>query len=115
MAHSDQHALAFARCIVGNLNRPKHPNVELRDPAPPRYDPREIYGLMPEDLRRPIEIREVIARIVDGSELDEFKPPYGQSLVTGFARIHGYPIGIAANTGILFSESALQGAHLIML
>src|SRR3546814_18052465 len=91
MAHSDQHALALARGIVGNLNRPKHPNVELRDPAPPRYDPREIYGLMPEDLRRPIEIREVIARIVDGSALDEFTPLYGPSLVPGFAHIHGYP------------------------
>jgi len=115
MAQSDHHALALARGIVGNLNRPKHPNVELRDPAPPRYDPREIYGLMPSDLRQPIEIREVIARIVDDSVLDEFKPLYGPSLVTGFAHIHGYPIGIVANNGILFSESALKGAHFIEL
>ncbi len=115
MAQSDHHALALARGIVGNLNRPKQPNVELRDPAPPRYDPEEIYGLMPSDLRQPIEIREVIARIVDGSVLDEFKPLYGPSLVTGFAHIHGYPIGIVANNGILFSESALKGAHFIEL
>ncbi len=115
MASSDHHALALARGIVGNLNRPKLPNVEIRDPAPPRYDPAEIYGLMPEDLRKPIEIREVIARIVDGSVLDEFKPLYGASLVTGFAHIHGYPIGIVANNGILFSESALKGAHFIEL
>ena len=115
MASSDHHALALARGIVGNLNRPKRPTVEIRDPAPPRYDPAEIYGLMPEDLRKPIEIREVIARIVDGSVLDEFKPLYGASLVTGFAHIHGYPIGIVANNGILFSESALKGAHFIEL
>jgi len=115
MAQSDHHALSLARGIVGNLNRPKRPNVELRDPAPPRYDPQEIYGLMPSDLRQPIEIREVIARIVDDSRLDEFKPLYGPSLVTGFAHIHGYPIGIVANNGILFSESALKGAHFIEL
>ncbi|GHD59020.1 methylcrotonoyl-CoA carboxylase [Thalassobaculum fulvum] len=115
MAQNDHHALSLARGIVGNLNRPKRPNVELRDPAPPRYDPEEIYGLMPPDLRQPIEIREVIARIVDDSRLDEFKPLYGPSLVTGFAHIHGYPIGIVANNGILFSESALKGAHFIEL
>ena len=115
MANSDTHALDIARRIVGNLNRPKCPDVELRDPEPPAYDPAELYGLMPDDLRKPIEIREVIARIVDGSELDEFKPLYGPSLVTGFARIHGYPIGIVANNGILFSESALKGAHFIEL
>ncbi len=115
MAQSDHHALSLARGIVGNLNRPKQPNVELRDPARPRYDPEEIYGLMPSDLRQPIEIREVIARIVDDSRLDEFKPLYGPSLVTGFAHIHGYPIGIVANNGILFSESALKGAHFIEL
>ncbi len=115
MAQNDHHALALARGIVGNLNRPKRPTVELRDPAPPRYDPQEIYGLMPDDLRKPIEIREIIARIVDDSVLDEFKPLYGPSLVTGFAHIHGYPIGIVANNGILFSESALKGAHFIEL
>jgi 3-methylcrotonyl-CoA carboxylase beta subunit len=115
MAQNDHHALALARGIVGNLNRPKRPSVEIRDPAPPLYDPQEIYGLMPDDLRKPIEIREVIARIVDRSEFDEFKPLYGASLVTGFAHIHGYPIGIVANNGILFSESALKGAHFIEL
>jgi len=115
MAGSDTHALAIARRIVDNLNRRKQPNVDLRDPEPPAYDPAELYGLMPDDLRKPIEIREVIARIVDGSELDEFKPLYGPSLVTGFARIHGYPVGIVANNGILFSESALKGAHFIEL
>ncbi|MEQ8393612.1 carboxyl transferase domain-containing protein [Thalassobaculum sp.] len=115
MAQNDHHALALARGIVGNLNRPKRPSVEIRDPAPPLYDPQEIYGLMPDDLRKPIEIREVIARIVDRSDFDEFKPLYGASLVTGFAHIHGYPIGIVANNGILFSESALKGAHFIEL
>ena len=115
MAANDGHALALARGIVGNLNRRKEPNVELRDPEPPAYDPAELYGIMPDDLRKPIEIREVIARIVDASELDEFKPLYGTSLVTGFARIHGYPIGIVANNGILFSESAQKGAHFIEL
>jgi len=115
MASSDTHALAIARSIMGNLNRPKTPNVELCDPVPPKYDPAELYGLMPDDLRKPIESREIIARLVDGSELDEFKPLYGASLVTGFARVHGYPIGIVANNGILFSESAQKGAHFIEL
>jgi 3-methylcrotonyl-CoA carboxylase beta subunit len=115
MASSDPHALSIARRIVDNLNRPKHPNIEIRDPVPPAYDPAELHGVMADDLRKPLDIREVIARIVDGSELDEFKPLYGASLVTGFARIHGYPIGIVANNGILFSESALKGAHFIEL
>ncbi|SDG26177.1 carboxyl transferase domain-containing protein [Thalassobaculum litoreum] len=115
MAQNDPHALSLARRIVENLNRRKPANVERRDPEPPAYDPAELYGIMPDDLRKPIEIREVIARIVDGSELDEFKPLYGTSLVTGFARIHGYPIGIVANNGILFSESAQKGAHFIEL
>ena len=115
MAQNDPHALSLARRIVENLNRRKPANVEMRDPEPPAYDPAELYGIMPDDLRKPIEIREVIARIVDGSELDEFKPLYGTSLVTGFARIHGYPIGIVANNGILFSESAQKGAHFIEL
>jgi 3-methylcrotonyl-CoA carboxylase beta subunit len=97
------------------LNRPKHPNIEMREPVAPAYDPAELHGVMSDDLRKPVDIREVIARIVDGSELDEFKPLYGASLVTGFAHIHGYPIGIVANNGILFSESALKGAHFIEL
>lgn len=115
MAQNDPHALSLARRIVENLNRRKPSSLDLRDPEPPAYDPAELYGIMPDDLRKPIEIREVIARIVDGSELDEFKPLYGTSLVTGFARIHGYPIGIVANNGILFSESAQKGAHFIEL
>ena len=115
MASSDPHALSIARRIVGNLNRPKNPNIEMRPPQPPAYDPSELYGVMSDDLRKPVDIREVIARIVDGSELDEFKPLYGASLVCGFAHIHGYPIGIVANNGILFSESALKGAHFIEL
>jgi 3-methylcrotonyl-CoA carboxylase beta subunit len=115
MAQNDPHALSLARRIVENLNRRKPSSLDLRDPEPPAYDPAELYGVMPDDLRKPIEIREVIARIVDGSELDEFKPLYGTTLVTGFARIHGYPIGIVANNGILFSESAQKGAHFIEL
>ena len=115
MAQNDPHALSLARRIVENLNRRKPSSLDLRDPEPPAYDPAELSGIMPDDLRKPIEIREVIARIVDGSELDEFKPLYGTSLVTGFARIHGYPIGIVANNGILFSESAQKGAHFIEL
>jgi 3-methylcrotonyl-CoA carboxylase beta subunit len=115
MAQNDPHALSLARRIVENQNRRKPSSLDLRDPEPPAYDPAELYGVMPDDLRKPIEIREVIARIVDGSELDEFKPLYGTTLVTGFARIHGYPIGIVANNGILFSESAQKGAHFIEL
>jgi 3-methylcrotonyl-CoA carboxylase beta subunit len=87
----------------------------LRQPMPPRYDAREIYGVVSADRRRPFDVREIIARLVDGSEFDEFKRLYGQTLVTGFAHLWGYPIGIVANNGILFSESALKGAHFIEL
>ena len=114
-AHDDDHALALARRIVGTLNRTKRPQIEIRTPAEPKYDPEEIYGLVPEDLRQPYDVREVIARIVDGSELDEFKARFGPTLVTGFAHLHGYPVGIVANAGILFSESAQKGAHFIQL
>ena len=114
-AHDDDHALALARRIVGTLNQTKRPPLEIRTPAEPKYDPEEIYGLVPDDLRQPYDVREVIARIVDGSELDEFKARYGTTLVTGFAHIHGYPVGIIANNGILFSESAQKGAHFIQL
>ena len=114
-AKDDAHALAIARRIVGTLNRSKPPGPVLRDPAPPLYDPEEIYGIVGTDLRKPYDAREVIARIVDGSELDEFKQLYGTTLVTGFAHIHGMPVGIVANNGILFSESALKGAHFIEL
>lgn len=114
-ARDDAHALAIARRIVGTLNRTKPSGPVLRDPAPPLYDPDEIYGIVGTDLRRPYDVREVIARIVDGSEFDEFKQLYGTTLVTGFAHIHGMPVGIVANNGILFSESALKGAHFIEL
>jgi len=114
-ALDDAHALALARRIVANLNRVKRPGLDLDKPVPPLYDPDEIYGIVSPDLRKPYDVREVIARIVDGSEFDEFKQLYGRTLVTGFARIWGYPVGIVANNGILFSESALKGTHFIEL
>jgi 3-methylcrotonyl-CoA carboxylase beta subunit len=114
-AQNDQHALAIARRIVKNLNRAKSPGVTLAEPREPLYDPEDLGGVIPNDVRKPYDVREVIARLVDGSELDEFKQNYGTTLVTGFARISGYPIGIVANNGILFSESALKGAHFIEL
>jgi 3-methylcrotonyl-CoA carboxylase beta subunit len=114
-AVNDAHALAIARRIVGNLNRVKQPGVALRLPADPLYDVEEIYGAVPNDLRKPYDVREVIARIVDGSEFDEFKQLYGATIVTGFAHIWGYPVGVVANNGILFSESALKAAHFIEL
>lgn len=114
-AENDRHALQITRRIVANLNRPKPTQIELRKPVPPKYDPKELYGLIPIDTRQPFDVREVIARLVDGSEFDEFKKLYGTTLVTGFAHIHGYPVGIIANNGILFSESAMKGAHFIEL
>jgi len=114
-ALDDAHALGIARRIVGHLNRAKRPLLDITEPREPLYPAAEIYGVVPADTRKPYDVREVIARIVDGSELDEFKPLYGQTLVTGFARIWGYPVGILANNGILFSESALKGAHFIEL
>ena len=114
-AHDDAHALALARRIVANLNRVKAPDIDIRDPAEPLYDAAEIGGLVPADLRTPFEVREIIARLVDGSRFDEFKALYGATLVTGFARLFGYPVGVVANNGILFSESALKGAHFIEL
>ncbi|WP_193371550.1 carboxyl transferase domain-containing protein [Pelagibius marinus] len=114
-AENDTHALAIARRIVANLNYRKPAALDAAVPAEPHYDPAELYGLVPRDLRKPYDVREVIARLVDGSEMDEFKALYGQTLVCGFARIWGYPVGILANNGILFSESALKGAHFIEL
>ncbi len=114
-AMDDGHALAIARRIVGNLNRTKPVGLDIAAPEEPLYDPREIYGIIPADRRKPYDVREVIARIVDGSRLDEFKQSYGTTLVTGFARIWGYPVGIVANNGILFSESAQKGAHFVEL
>lgn len=114
-AANDGHALELARRIVANLNRVKRPELALREPAEPLYNPAELYGIIPTDTRKPYDVREVIARIVDGSEFDEFKQLYGTTLVCGFAHIFGYPVGIVANNGILFSESALKGAHFIEL
>jgi 3-methylcrotonyl-CoA carboxylase beta subunit len=114
-AQNDAHALSIARKIVGNLNRVKQPNLAMREAREPLYDPTELYGVVPTDLRRPYDVREVIARLVDGSEFDEFKQLYGATLVTGFAHLYGYPVGIVANNGILFSESAQKGAHFIEL
>jgi 3-methylcrotonyl-CoA carboxylase beta subunit len=115
MAADDAHALAIARRIVGHLNRVKQVTLDLAEAREPLYDAKELYGIVPQDLRKPYDVREVIARITDASEFDEFKRLYGETLVTGFARIHGYPVGIIANNGILFSESALKGAHFIEL
>jgi len=115
MALDDAHALGIARAIVGNLNRVKRVGLDVTMPEEPLYDPQEIYGIVPLDLKKPYDVREVIARLVDGSEFEEFKRLYGETLVTGFARIWGYPVGIVANNGILFSESALKGAHFIEL
>jgi 3-methylcrotonyl-CoA carboxylase beta subunit len=115
LAENDAHALYLARRIVGTLNRVKPAQLALATPEEPRYAPEEIYGIIPADTRKPYDVREVIARLVDGSRLDEFKARYGTTLVTGFAHIHGYPVGIVANNGILFSESALKGAHFVEL
>jgi 3-methylcrotonyl-CoA carboxylase beta subunit len=114
-AFDDRHALGIARRIVASLNTRKSVPVETAPPRDPLYPAEEIYGVVPPDTRRPYEVREVIARIVDASEFDEFKRLYGQTLVCGFARIWGYPVGVLANNGILFSESALKGAHFIEL
>ncbi|EHK53478.1 carboxyl transferase domain-containing protein [Allomesorhizobium alhagi] len=114
-AMDDDHALAIVRRIVRNLNRRKQIGLDLRDPLPPLHAADEIYGIVPQDTRQPYDVREIIARIVDGSELDEFKQNYGTTLVTGFAHLHGMPVGIIANNGVLFSESALKGAHFIEL
>ncbi len=114
-AIDDRHALGIARRIVGNLNRAKNIELDVREPREPLYAAEELYGVIPSDTRRPYDVREVIARLVDGSEFDEFKQLYGQTLVCGFARLWGYPVGILANNGILFSESALKGTHFIEL
>ena len=114
-AEDDRDALQIARDLVGNLNRSKTVPLALREAREPLYAAEELYGIVPKDTRRPFDIREVIARIVDGSEFDEFKARYGKTLVTGFAHLHGYPVGIIANNGILFAESALKGAHFIEL
>ncbi len=114
-AASDPHALAIVRRIVSRLNRAKSVTLDCAEPRDPLYAPGELNGVIPADVRKPYDVREVIARIVDASEFDEFKANYGATLVTGFARIWGYPVGIVANNGILFSESALKGAHFVEL
>jgi 3-methylcrotonyl-CoA carboxylase beta subunit len=114
-ALNDAHALAICRRIVGNLNTRKQVTLDLREAREPLYPAEEIYGVIPSEVRKPYDVREVIARIVDGSELDEFKQNYGTTLVTGFARLHGYPVAVLANNGILYSESSLKAAHFIEL
>ncbi len=114
-AQNDHHALEIARSAISNLNRVKPMPLNIEQVTAPQYDSKEIYGIVPKDTRQPFDIREIIARIVDGSNFDEFKALYGTTLVCGFARIFGYPIGIVANNGILFGESAQKGAHFIEL
>jgi len=115
LAENDLHALALARQIVANLNWRKDVPLRLQPPAPPRYDPAELGAVIPVDTRKPFDVREIIARVVDDSAFDEFKARYGSTLVCGFAHIEGMPVGIVANNGILFSESANKGAHFIEL
>ncbi|HRO15177.1 MAG TPA: carboxyl transferase domain-containing protein [Paracoccus sp. (in: a-proteobacteria)] len=115
LAEDDTHALALARRAVSHLNRRLPQTVVWQSPEPPALDPDDILGVVPADLRTPYDIREVIARVVDGSRFDEFKPRFGETLVTGFAHIEGCPVGIVANNGVLFSEAAVKGAHFIEL
>ena len=115
VAENDEHALTIVRDIVSTLGKPHDPGIDLAEPRPPKFDPQELYGIVPDDVRAPYDVREVIARIVDASEFHEFKALYGATLVCGFARIWGIPVAILANNGVLFSESALKGAHFIEL
>ena len=115
LADNDEHALELAREAILNLNRPSPWKIERATPEDPLYDPKEIAGILPKDLRTPFDVREIIARVVDGSRFHEFKPLYGNTLVCGFAHLHGIPVGIIANNGILFSESSLKGTHFIEL
>jgi len=114
-AQNDAHAIGIARRIVGTLKRSARPNLNMHPPRDPLFAAEEIYGVVPVDGRKPFDVRDIIARVVDGSEFDEFKKLYGTTLVCGFAHIWGYPVGIIANNGILFSESSLKGAHFIEL
>jgi len=115
LAQNDTHALALARDIVASLNRQKTHGLRLRETVEPNYPAHELYGVIPADTRKPFDVREIIARVVDGSEFDEFKARYGTTLICGFAHLYGMPVGIIANNGILFSESAVKGAHFIEL
>jgi 3-methylcrotonyl-CoA carboxylase beta subunit len=114
-ANNDSHALQLVRRAVSRLNRVKPVTLDLLPEVEPLYPVEELYGVIPADTKQPYDVREVIARIVDGSDFDEFKALFGETLVCGFARIHGYPVGIVANNGILFSESAVKGAHFVTL
>jgi 3-methylcrotonyl-CoA carboxylase beta subunit len=114
-AQNDAHALAICRRVVAGLNTRKRVTLDVRAPVEPLYPAEEIYGVIPAEVRKPYDVREVIARIADGSELDEFKQNYGATLVTGFAHLHGYPVAILANNGILYSESSLKATHFIEL
>jgi len=115
VAANDEHALQIVRRIVSHLNTTKPQTLDVREPRPPAYDPEELYGIIPQDVRAPYDVREVIARTVDGSDFDEFKALYGTTLVCGFSHIWGMPVGILANNGVLFSESAQKGAHFVEL
>ncbi len=115
LAENDDHAIEILRNIVSGLGRNEKTALEMSEPEDPYYDPDELYGVLPQDLSTPVDVREVIARIVDGSRFHEFKARYGTTLVTGFARIMGYPVGIVANNGILFAESAQKGAHFVSM
>jgi len=113
LAENDAHALSICRTIVSTLHTAKHLPDDMTPPDDPKYDAAELYGIVNADLRKPYDVREIIARLVDGSGFDEFKARYGSTLVTGFARLHGFLVGIIANNGVLFSESALNGTHFI--
>ncbi|PCJ96592.1 MAG: methylcrotonoyl-CoA carboxylase [Zetaproteobacteria bacterium] len=115
LADNDEHALSIVRTIMGNLNRKKLGSVAEIEPRAPLYDPQDIYGVIPRDLKTPFDVRDIIAHLVDSSDFDEFKARYGTTLITGFAHIEGMPVGIVANNGVLFSESALKGTHFIEL
>jgi 3-methylcrotonyl-CoA carboxylase beta subunit len=115
LAENDEHALTIVRDIISHLPADRTPDIPLIAPRPPKYDPQELYGIVPQDVRAPYDVHEVIARIVDGSEFHEFKALYGSTLVCGFAHIWGMPVAILANNGVLFSESAVKGAHFIEL
>src|SRR5260370_12781320 len=114
-ASSELHAIAIARDIVERFRWPEKAGVDWIEPEPPAYDPEQLYGIIPRDPRVQFDMREVIARMVDGSRFHEYQPRYGQSLICGFARVHGYQIGILANNGVLFNDSSLKGAHFIHL
>ncbi len=115
VAENDEHALTIVRDIVSTLRPPRVPDINMAEPRPPKFDAEELYGVIPDDVRAPYDVHEVIARIVDGSEFHEFKALYGSTLVCGFAHIWGIPVAILANNGVLFSESAQKGAHFIEL